>query len=108
MVCGMTLYQILWYFMIYSVIGWMIEVSYHAITLGKVVNRGFLNGPVCPVYGSGVLMVLFVLFIYGQLFGFETDLQKATAGTILQRITGEISCAGLHIREVLRTLWPGL
>ena len=78
MVCGMTLYQILWYFMIYSVIGWMIEVSYHAITLGKVVNRGFLNGPVCPVYGSGVLMVLFVLFIDGQLFGFETDLQKAS------------------------------
>ena len=57
MIFGMSIYQILWYFMIYSVIGWIIEVSFHAVTLGKVVNRGFLNGPLCPVYGSGVLTV---------------------------------------------------
>ena len=77
MICGMTLYQILWYFMIYSLIGWMIEVSYHAITLGKVVNRGFLNGPICPVYGSGVIMVLLVLYLTGIITGFETDVDVA-------------------------------
>ena len=77
MILGMSIYQILWYFMIYSVLGWMIEVSFHAVTLGKVVNRGFLNGPLCPVYGSGVLMVLAVVYVDGMLFGFETDLQKA-------------------------------
>ncbi len=69
--------NILWYFMIYSIIGWMIEVSYHAVTMGKVVNRGFLNGPLCPVYGSGVLMVLMVVDLCGELFGFETDLSRA-------------------------------
>ena len=63
--------------MIYSIIGWMIEVSYHAVTMGKVVNRGFLNGPLCPVYGSGVLMVLMVVDLCGEWFGFETDLSKA-------------------------------
>ncbi len=67
--------NILWYFMIYSIIGWMIEVSYHAVTMGKVVNRGFLNGPLCPVYGSGVLMVLMVVDLCGEWFGFETDLR---------------------------------
>lgn len=77
MILGMSIYQILWYFMIYSVLGWIIEVSFHAVTLGKVVNRGFLNGPLCPVYGSGVLMVLTVVYVDGMLFGFETDLQKA-------------------------------
>lgn len=77
MICGMTLYQILWYFMIYSLIGWMIEVSYHAITLGKVVNRGFLNGPICPVYGSGVIMVLIVLYLTGFITGFETNVDEA-------------------------------
>ena len=77
MILGMSIYQILWYFMIYSVLGWIIEVSFHAVTLGKVVNRGFLNGPLCPVYGSGVLMALAVVYIDGMLFGFETDLQKA-------------------------------
>ena len=63
--------------MIYSLIGWMIEVSYHAITLGKVVNRGFLNGPICPVYGSGVIMVLIVLYLTGFITGFETNVDEA-------------------------------
>ena len=57
MVCGMTYYQILWYFLIYSFLGWIVEVVFHAVTLGKVINRGFLNGPLCPVYGFGVVLV---------------------------------------------------
>ncbi|MCR4909129.1 MAG: putative ABC transporter permease [Lachnospiraceae bacterium] len=65
--------------MIYSVVGWMIEVSFHAVTLGKAVNRGFLNGPLCPVYGCGVIMVLSALNIAGSIFGFETDLEKASS-----------------------------
>ncbi len=58
MICGMTYYQILWYFILYSFGGWIIEVIFHAVTLGKVINRGFLNGPLCPVYGFGMLSVL--------------------------------------------------
>ena len=93
----MSLYEILWYFMIYSVIGWIIEVSFHVVTLGKVVNRGFLNGPLCPVYGSGVLMVLSVIYIDGKLFGFETDLQKtSTIGLFIVGIVFLIA-AGVFI-----------
>ncbi|MCR5715362.1 MAG: hypothetical protein K6G23_00765 [Lachnospiraceae bacterium] len=55
MILGMTFYQICWYFVLYSFIGWCVEVVFHAVTLGKVINRGFLNGPVCPVYGFGML-----------------------------------------------------
>ncbi len=58
MIAGMTYYQICWYFLFYSFCGWVIEVVYHAVTVGKVINRGFLNGPVCPVYGFGMLAVL--------------------------------------------------
>lgn len=57
MVFGMTYYQICWYFLIYSFLGWCVEVVYHAVTIGKIINRGFLNGPVCPVYGFGMLAV---------------------------------------------------
>ena len=60
-ICGFTLYQILAYFLIYSCIGWCLEVIYAAVTTGKLVNRGFLNGPVCPIYGFGMVIVLFVL-----------------------------------------------
>jgi len=62
MIFGMTIYQIFWYFLIYGFIGWVIEVAFHAVTLGKVVNRGFLNGPICPVYGFGMLLVLIIYY----------------------------------------------
>ena len=60
-VCGFTLYQILAYFLIYSCLGWCLEVIYAAVTTGQLVNRGFLNGPVCPIYGFGMVIVLFTL-----------------------------------------------
>ncbi len=53
--------QYLWYFLIYACLGWMTEVCYAAVTTGKVVNRGFLNGPVCPIYGAGMCFVIWVL-----------------------------------------------
>jgi uncharacterized membrane protein len=58
MIAGMTFYQICLYFLLYSFLGWVVEVIYHAVHLGKIVNRGFLCGPVCPVYGFGMLAVL--------------------------------------------------
>ena len=60
-VCGFTLYQILAYFLVYSCLGWCLEVVYAAATTGQIVNRGFLNGPVCPIYGFGMVIVLFAL-----------------------------------------------
>lgn len=61
MVCGFSLYHILAYFLIYSCVGWCLEVIYAAATTGQLVNRGFLNGPVCPIYGFGMIIVLFAL-----------------------------------------------
>ena len=52
------LYLIVWIFFIYAFLGWCTEVSYAALVTGEFVNRGFLNGPVCPVYGFGVVIVL--------------------------------------------------
>lgn len=56
-----TFYQILWTFLFYSFLGWFIEVVVFAIKEKKFVNRGFLNGPLCPIYGFGVLSVLAVV-----------------------------------------------
>ncbi len=61
MVCGFSLYHIFAYFLIYSCVGWCLEVIYAAATTGELVNRGFLNGPVCPIYGFGMIIVLFTL-----------------------------------------------
>ena len=61
MIFGMTNFQICLYFLVYSFGGWVVEVIFHAVALGKVINRGFLNGPVCPVYGFGVLSLFAML-----------------------------------------------
>ena len=53
----MTAY--LWYFFIYSFLGWCAEVVFSAVSNGGFTNRGFLNGPVCPIYGFGLVVVLF-------------------------------------------------
>ena len=60
-VCGFSLYQVFAYFLIYSCLGWCLEVIYAAVTTGNLINRGFLNGPVCPIYGFGMVIVLFAL-----------------------------------------------
>ena len=60
-VCGFSLYHVLAFFLIYSCTGWCLEVIFAAATTGRLVNRGFLNGPVCPIYGFGMIIVLFAL-----------------------------------------------
>ena len=55
------LYYLVSYFLLYSFLGWVLEVVYHVVAVGKVINRGFLNGPVCPIYGFGMLSVLLIL-----------------------------------------------
>ena len=104
MIAGMTYYEICMYFLLYSFLGWVIEVIYHAVTQGKIVNRGFLNGPVCPVYGFGMLVVLMpgstvssgtdaasgvsqmsplLLFLFGMLLATAVEL---AAGWLLDRL----------------------
>ena len=57
----MTIYQMLVYFYIYGFLGWCVEVAYAAIKERKFVNRGFLSGPICPIYGVGVTLVILFL-----------------------------------------------
>ncbi len=54
-------YELVWIFIIYAFLGWCTEVAYAALDTGKFVNRGFLNGPYCPIYGCGIVIVVAVL-----------------------------------------------
>ncbi len=54
-------------FIIYAFIGWLSEVAYCFIVVEhKLVNRGFLHGPICPVYGFGGLLVVYLLSPYKE------------------------------------------
>lgn len=52
--------EVLWWFVLYAFFGWCVEVVYATVTRGIFINRGFLSGPYCPIYGFGALLVLWV------------------------------------------------
>lgn len=58
---GFSLYEMCLLFLIWSFIGWAIEVCAHALKMGEYSNRGFLSMPLCPIYGCGVLIITIIL-----------------------------------------------
>ncbi len=85
--------HLLAFFMFYAFIGWCLEVIYHAVTTGHFINRGFFNGPICPIYGIGSVIVIValtpiqknivVLYIGSVLL---TSLLELVTGFILDKI----------------------
>lgn len=88
-----SFYQLLFFFMIYAVFGWCLEVIYQAVEMGKFINRGFFNGPYCPIYGFGVIIVtvsldplkenIIALYIGSVLL---TSALEFVTGFVLERI----------------------
>lgn len=58
---GVDFYHLMNWFFIYSFFGWLWETCYVSAKNGKLVNRGFVNGPVCTIYGCGALCVYLIL-----------------------------------------------
>lgn len=66
-------------FIIYSFLGWLMEIIIVSIQSKRPVDRGFLIGPVCPIYGCGALLMTFllekyfndllVLFVFATIIG---------------------------------------
>lgn len=50
-------YQLLWLFFIYSIAGWVTEVFLKYLEYKRFINRGFLIGPYCPIYGAGAVLI---------------------------------------------------
>jgi len=55
---------ILLFFLIYSLLGWIMETGYAIYELGHFVKRGFLFGPICPIYGYGAIILILFLSKY--------------------------------------------
>lgn len=52
------------YFFIFSFIGWLLETCYSFVVLGHFTKRGFLYGPLCPIYGWGAIILIIFLSKY--------------------------------------------
>ena len=96
-VLGIDTYELLMWFLTYSMMGWLVESIYMSICNKKLTNRGFARGPFCPIYGVGALTVYFILrpysynnillFLLGSLCA--TTLEFLTA-MLMKKIFGEI------------------
>ena len=63
-VCGYDIRVYFLLFMIYSVLGWIMEVTCKLIQYKRFINRGFLIGPYCPIYGCGGILITVLLNRY--------------------------------------------
>ena len=76
-----NIHQLFWYFILFSILGLIIETLYGYFTMGIWESRkGLIWGPFCPVYGVGAIFLIFFLnhvdqksyfklFFYGALTG---------------------------------------
>lgn len=93
-----VIYNVLWYFAVYSFLGWCTEVVYAAVTEGTFVNRGFLNGPVCPIYGFGMIIIIICLTpVKGNII-------LLFAGSVILTTALEL-VAGVVLEKVFKTRW---
>ena len=75
------------FFAVYCFIGWLFESLYVSIEYRKPVDRGFLYGPVLPIYGFGAIIILFVSLPFQKSL-LLTFLSGMTGATVLEYLTG--------------------
>ena len=96
-ICGFTITRILAYFIIYSVIGFIIETIFGLLTKGVVESRkSFLYGPFCGIYGIGAVVMIiglqkfkknnYTLFIGGFIIGSIVEYVISLIGEIIFHI----------------------
>ncbi len=86
----LTVFEI---FFAYSIIGWFVESAYMSLCNRQFTNRGFVRGPLCPIYGVGEFIIYnalsplannyIALFFVGTMFA--TSLEYLTARIMIRK-----------------------
>ena len=94
---GIDGYEVVMWFLTYSMMGWLVESIYMSFCNHKITNRGFAKGPFCPIYGFGALPVFFILRPYSDnsillffLGSFLATTLEFLTALVMKRIFGEI------------------
>lgn len=85
--------EVLWLlFFAYSMIGWMVESTYCSVPARRFINRGFLNGPYLPIYGTGAMIAALLLSPVGNAapYGDPSSIGNFLAVFLMG---GTLSCA---------------
>lgn len=93
-----TLYQLLYFFLFYAILGWALSTAITAVRERKFVDVGFLFGPYCPVYGfGGVLFAVFLQDLHNKLFFLFLG------GVILSFLLS--ICTGVILEHIFHRKW---
>lgn len=85
MAVALTLEYLFLWFLLYAFIGWVYESVLVSVSERRWVNRGFLNGPLCPIYGCGAVLAIVLLHDFTNPI--EIFLISSFGASILEYIT---------------------
>ncbi|WP_072449413.1 putative ABC transporter permease [Blautia sp. Marseille-P3201T] len=96
-IAGVSLYYIISWFFVYSFLGWLWETAYVSVRKKKFVNRGFINGPLCTIYGMGAVSIYLILKPFGNRI-IVLYIGGVVVATILEYLTGWLMEKIFHTR----------
>jgi len=94
----MTFLNIFYSFILYSFLGWITETTFVSINRKQFVNMGFLDGPFSPIYGSGALAVILLVFPFRHNF-FIFFTMSIVVASIIEYITS------LFFEKIFNITW---
>jgi uncharacterized membrane protein len=94
---GDTMLNIFYTFLLYSVIGYLGEVVYCLLITKHLTNRGFMYGPVCPIYGFGAVFIVYVL-AYFKISPFIVFSFGLLSSTLLEYVTSFLMEKTFHMK----------
>ena len=86
---GTDVYHLISAFIIYSILGWLVESIYMSLCEKQLVNRGFGRGPFCPIYGFGAVIGYLVLRPLNNNF-LLLYLTGAVLATVFEYLVGRL------------------
>lgn len=96
-ILGTDIYHLVSAFIIYSMLGWLVESIYMSFCNRKLTNRGFAKSPFCPIYGFGAVIGYLLLHpLEGQLFklyligAFLATVFEFLVAKLMLRLFGEV------------------
>lgn len=91
----MTLLELIYYFSLYSGMGFVLEFLFRSVVSRSLVYPGFLYGPYCPIYGVGLILMQLLLapfqgnlFLFLLLAFFLTSFIEYVTGYLLEKLLG--------------------
>lgn len=97
-ILGYSIWKILAYFIVYSIIGFIIETLYGMITKGTIESRqGFIYGPFCPIYGVGAVAMILCLQYFNKNSG-RLFIGGFLVGSVVEYILSFLGETMLHLK----------